>query len=592
MNRALPHTAVERAVAFANQLFLFGHSTAPLAPDFVALSDSRGNTARQQVTAIKTFSRRGPQSTTEGGEYGFAIALNLNDLLALRIPDTEITVCVEGVGRPLGENAVSVSLAPMEGSDPEFVAAYLGLAAQLELLDKRLVDFLNRGGADAPQSLSYAIDLAGRSNSGFVVEGWIANGRAENCAFLSADGLVFITGSEVIYKARPDVSQHLRAQKQSVLTDDHGVLLSFPHTLGATDSFIALREYPDGFAAVARIKANLTGPRDRLLELVAFAVGGGKFPRPAQARKFYLPFFVDTKNSEEFSVNWLTPTKPDVTTSIIIPMFREYRFIFSLLAMQARFSDAYEWLFVSDDPVQHQILARILERRSQSLRGPTALITNRFNYGYGASNNIGASVANGKTLLFMNSDIWVESAKPVDQAERILRDGAYQTMGFRLLYEDGSVQHDGISFRPYNLMHNLLLADHPGKGTPPGDNVDRVMEVPAVTGALLMIRKEIFLRAGAFDRAYIKGDFEDADLCLKVRAGGGKIGLYKTNELFHLERQSIRLMGDDSARMALTYLNCITFNERWGRFLTQPQAPRRDQRPRVAEARQKKALAG
>ncbi len=45
----------------------------------------------------------------------------------------------------------------------------------------------------------------------------------------------------------------------------------------------------------------------------------------------------------------------------------------------------------------------------------------------------------------------------------------------------------------------------------------------------------------------------------------------KTDGLYHLERQSIRLMDTGSARMALTYLNCITFNERWARHIAPPE---------------------
>jgi GT2 family glycosyltransferase len=241
--------------------------------------------------------------------------------------------------------------------------------------------------------------------------------------------------------------------------------------------------------------------------------------------------------------------------------------------MQLRFPPHVEWIFVSDDPVLHQVLTRILERRSNALKGSAALVTNRFNYGFGASNNIGASVARGKTLLFMNSDIWVDSAQPLEEAERKLQADTHQLIGFRLLYEDGSIQHDGMAFRPSPLVHNLLLAEHPRKGTPADDDVGRIVTVPAVTGAMMMISKDVFMRVGQFDRAYIKGDFEDADLCMKVRAHGGQIGLYKTNDIYHLERQSIRLMADETGRLALTYLNCITFNERWGKILAQRPAP-------------------
>ena len=114
--------------------------------------------------------------------------------------------------------------------------------------------------------------------------------------------------------------------------------------------------------------------------------------------------------------------------------------------------------------------------------------------------------------------------------------------------------------------------------------------MPAVTGALLMIKKDLFLKIGQFDRAFIKGDFEDADLCLKARMNGGSIGLYKTDGLFHLERQSIRLMDVGSARMALTYLNCITFNERWGKIISHDETQPPKATPAIGADRRGKRM--
>lgn len=597
MSSAQPEATIDCALAFANCLMLFGSARTTLDAQHVVIADSRGSSARQPATHFKMFAHKDGVSLLQmfrgGDSFGFVAVLDLRDLMTLRIFDGAVAFSIETAGE-LVKGTLPVALAPLQEDGDGSALAYLQLAASLDIIDRRLVDFIGRrGGADTASPMpGHAIDIAGRSHCGFIVEGWIANGRSSNLSFLSEDGLVHIAGSEIIYKARPDVSKHLRAQRLPVSTEDHGVLLNFPHTLATTDSFIVLEDRANSLVPLARIKLNFSENRDRLLELVSYAVGGGKLPRPAQARRFYLPFFAEAKNAEEFCVNWIKPAHRDVTTSIIVPLFREYRFIFSLLTMQLAFSGKYEWLFVSDDPVQHQLLTRILERRSNALRCPTALITNRFNYGYGAANNIGASVARGKTLLFMNSDIWVDSVRSIDQATRKMQEGGYQIAGFRLLYEDGTIQHDGITFRPSGLMHNLLLADHPGKGTPHDGAAGEMTEVPAVTGAMLMIDKDDFLRVGQFDRAYIKGDFEDADLCLKVRAQGGKVGLYKSNDIYHLERQSIRLMGEDASRLALTYLNCITFNERWNRYLTQPQASRRGQTEKLAELRPRKARAG
>jgi GT2 family glycosyltransferase len=49
----------------------------------------------------------------------------------------------------------------------------------------------------------------------------------------------------------------------------------------------------------------------------------------------------------------------------------------------------------------------------------------------------------------------------------------------------------------------------------------------------------VFKETGGFTRDYIIGDYEDSDLCLKIRATGREIRYVPAAELYHLERQSI-----------------------------------------------------
>jgi GT2 family glycosyltransferase len=50
---------------------------------------------------------------------------------------------------------------------------------------------------------------------------------------------------------------------------------------------------------------------------------------------------------------------------------------------------------------------------------------------------------------------------------------------------------------------------------------------------------DLFREIGGFTRDYIIGDYEDSDLCLKIRAAGREIRYVPAAELYHLERQSI-----------------------------------------------------
>ncbi len=47
-----------------------------------------------------------------------------------------------------------------------------------------------------------------------------------------------------------------------------------------------------------------------------------------------------------------------------------------------------------------------------------------------------------------------------------------------------------------------------------------IERVPAVTGACMMMRTELARRLGGFDEVFVVGDFEDSDLCMKIRQEG------------------------------------------------------------------------
>jgi GT2 family glycosyltransferase len=98
----------------------------------------------------------------------------------------------------------------------------------------------------------------------------------------------------------------------------------------------------------------------------------------------------------------------------------------------------------------------------------------------------------------------------------------------------------------------------------------------AVTGALMLVTRQEFLEHGGFNDRYIGGDFEDADLCLALIRRGRTVGIVRSRQIFHLERQSIRKDAANNVGFARTLVNCERFNRRWGGYLDgtpEPTAP-------------------
>jgi GT2 family glycosyltransferase len=410
------------------------------------------------------------------------------------------------------------------------------------------------------------VDAVMRAGPALGVDLWVENAGARTLVALTEDGASALAPSQILILSRPDVMEALRAQGETITTDRHGVFLLFTSNSTEAKRFL-IGSVTDGrIDAVFSVDATALDGGQRLVERLIGILGYGGFPPPDVAEKIFRPLLAPNRAQPVaearlvFSAVAAEPPK----MSIIVPFYGEYYFIRSLLTMQLRMGDAAEWIFVSDDPAIHSRLEAYVRMRSHFLRANTTLVLNKENYGYSLSNLVGVRFAKTDNLLFMNSDIWIDNPQPVLRGLQALQEGEYGLIGFRLLYEDRTVQHDGFAFERRSEIHNLFAVDHPGKGLPPSP-VDQPLLVPTVgvTGALLMTTRQVFDEAGGFSSDYVLGDFEDADLCLKVAKSGRKVGLIQAPGIYHLERQSIKKLGNIGYRQMITFLNCIHFNRVW-----------------------------
>lgn len=88
----------------------------------------------------------------------------------------------------------------------------------------------------------------------------------------------------------------------------------------------------------------------------------------------------------------------------------------------------------------------------------------------------------------------------------------------------------------------------------------------AVTGACLIVRKELFFLFGGFDEAALKVAFNDVDFCLKLHEGGYHNTYIGDVELYHLESIS-RGCEDTPEKQARFQREISTMIGRWGEQL-------------------------
>src|SRR5262249_54527348 len=110
-------------------------------------------------------------------------------------------------------------------------------------------------------------------------------------------------------------------------------------------------------------------------------------------------------------------------------------------------------------------------------------------------------------------------------------------IGPLLLFEDGSVQHEGMDYQPLPRLGNWIFPIHRKKGWRPGAT-HGLQRCPAITAACMVARRDLIHDLGGFDDAFAIGDFEDSDLCQRVRARRKASAVDLDVQLYHLERKS------------------------------------------------------
>jgi GT2 family glycosyltransferase len=221
------------------------------------------------------------------------------------------------------------------------------------------------------------------------------------------------------------------------------------------------------------------------------------------------------------------------------------------------------------------------------------LIQNTSNVGFAKANNQGIREAGGKYILLLNSDTVVRPAALEVMARFLEANSQAGGATCRLLNADGSIQAC-VSGRPspmllffrFSGLSRLLRSDSLRRflrhylGWLLGATVrsyldpyaatDSPREVANISGACLMLRREVIDQVGLLDENFFMY-FEDMDYCLRLHAAGWKLYYVPCGEIIHLSgRSSGGRMRDYSI---YSYLSLFYFYRkhysRWTQFVVQ-----------------------
>lgn len=186
----------------------------------------------------------------------------------------------------------------------------------------------------------------------------------------------------------------------------------------------------------------------------------------------------------------------------------------------------------SEDPRAWELYqGHALRERLQVRRDPEA-------FNFGRVCNLGARMAGGDAILFLNNDTEALDADWLDRMVQWLDWPGVGIVGAKLLYPSGRLQHAGVIVGMGGMASHLFHGE-PELVTTMFGSDQWYRELSAVTGACMLVDRAVFEGLGGFDEAF-QLNYQDVDFCLRAREKGWKTVYTPDARLVHHEGLSHR----------------------------------------------------
>lgn len=283
--------------------------------------------------------------------------------------------------------------------------------------------------------------------------------------------------------------------------------------------------------------------------------GSKRAPASVVARPLKLSIFpTDRKPEEPISL----PAFDNPKVSIIIPVYNQVDYTLSCLASIAANTDGIEYeVIIADDASTDETLSI-----NDWVRN-VIHIRNADNLGFLRNCNHAAQSARGKYFLFLNNDTNVQPGWLPPLLTMMESDPNIGIAGSKLLYADGKLQEAGGIIWSDASGWNFGWRDDPEK-----PEYNYVKEVDYISGASIMVNRDLWKATGGFDDAYAPAYFEDTDLAFRARRLGYRVVYQPLSTVVHFEGVS---HGKDITKGLKAYqeTNRSTFLKRWQHVLNQ-----------------------
>lgn len=180
---------------------------------------------------------------------------------------------------------------------------------------------------------------------------------------------------------------------------------------------------------------------------------------------------------------------------------------------------------------------------------------NRF---FGKGNNIGAEIASGDILVFLNNDVCVTEGWLEPLVSRLTSSADVGAVGPMFLYPDGRLQEAGAMVDAEGRAIQL------GKFQEASDlrfSVPRTVDY--VSAACIAIRRFDFFLAGGFDYAFEPAYYEDTSLCFALQKLGKSVIYEPSSRVIHIESATTSDSSNGLGLRSVVEINRLKFIDKW-----------------------------
>ena len=223
----------------------------------------------------------------------------------------------------------------------------------------------------------------------------------------------------------------------------------------------------------------------------------------------------------------------------------------------------FELLILDNESSCPVTLAYMAEVEQRDARVKVLRWNHAFNYS--AINNFGVRHASGDIIGLVNNDIEPVDAEWLTEMVSQVSRPEVGCVGAKLYYPNGTIQHGGVVLGVGGVAgHAHRFFQHNEEGY--AGRLQLVQNLTAVTAACLLVRREVFEKAGGLNEPDLAVAYNDVDFCLKVHALGLRNLWTPYAELYHHE--SISRGADDTPKKRARALKEARYmRAQWGPLL-------------------------